>query len=48
MVLLLINIFRVNVNCRENERHTPFMALCANGYLDIIKFFVENDFYVNF
>lgn len=30
----------MKVNQREMDGNTPFMAACANGYLDIVQFFV--------
>lgn len=31
----------MNVNCKENDGYTPFMAACANGYMEIVQFFIH-------
>lgn len=40
-VRLLIDTGEVEVNCKEGEGFTPFMAACANGKLDIVEYFMS-------
>lgn len=41
MVEYLVNQMKANINCKENEGNTPLFAASANGYLDIVEFFVN-------
>ena len=46
-VELLVKDFNAKVNIKENDGHTPFMAACAGGFLNIVKFYVNETNAIN-
>lgn len=40
MVQLQVEDAKLDVNCQDNQGFTPFIAACANGYIDIVYYFI--------
>ncbi|EAR89739.2 ankyrin domain protein (macronuclear) [Tetrahymena thermophila SB210] len=43
MVRLLVEKGNVDINCKESEGFTPFMAACANGKLEIVEYLMNRN-----
>jgi ankyrin repeat protein len=41
-VRLLVEQGKVDLNSKEGEGFTPFMAACANGKIEIVEYFLSD------